>query len=72
MDRRLTCQLKNYGIKDPPVKGEKATPLDIIQSIVAAAATTSNPKTCHVIDLFQLGFYFCLRSYKYTKCTGHR
>ena len=72
LDRCLTCQFKTYGIEDPSIKRDKATPLGIIQSIVAAAATTSNPKTCHISDLVQLGFYFYLRSCEYTKCTGHR
>ena len=71
-DRRLTNQLKTYDIEDPPVKREKTAPLRIIHSIVDLAATTFNPKTRHVANLTQLGFYFCLRLREYTKCTGHR
>ena len=67
LDRRLTRQLKTYSIKDPPLKQEKAAPLGIIHSIVAAAAITSNPKTCQVTNLVQLGFHLCLRLCKYTK-----
>ena len=70
-DTRLTRQLKTYGLEDPPVKREKAVPLGIINSIVAAAAFLSNPQTCQVADLVTLGFYFCLRLDKYTKYTGH-
>ena len=54
------------------VKREKSAPLGIVQSILDATSTTSNPKTCHVIELVQLGFYFCRRSCKYTKCTDHQ
>ena len=73
LDRLLTRQLKNGGIKDPPTKREKATPLDIVQSIVAMGASISNPNTRHISDLVQLGFYFYLRSCKCTKHMGrHR
>ena len=68
---RLSHQLKIYGIEDPSVRREKATPLGIFHSIVSAVNTSSDQKTRHTSDLVVLGFYFCLRSCKYTKCTGH-
>ena len=34
-------------------------------------AINFNPKTRQVANLVKLGLYFCLRSCKYTKCTGH-
>ena len=37
LDKRLTRQLKTYGLKDPPVRREKGIPLRIVQSIVAKA-----------------------------------
>ena len=40
-------------------------------SIMATATSSSDPKTLHVTDLVQLGFYLCLQSYKDTKFTGH-
>ena len=46
--------------------------MGIVQYIVAAVASTSDLKTPHISDLVQPGSYFCLRSYEYTKCTGHR
>ena len=61
LDRRLSHKLKTYGLEDPPVKREKATPLGIIHSIVAAAAFSSNPKNRLVANLGILGLYFCLR-----------
>ena len=61
-----------YGIEDPPVKQEKFTYLVIFQSILATGASTSDPKTWYISDLVQLGFYFCIRSCKYTKYTGQR
>ena len=72
LDRRLARKLKTYRIEVPPVKHEIDTPLGIAQSTVAAGASASDPKTCHISDLVQLGFYLCIRSCKYTKCTGHR
>ena len=39
---------------------------------MAAGVSASNPKPRHISDLVQLGFYFCLRSCLYTKCTGDR
>ena len=71
LDRRLTCQLKTYSIEYPPVKQEKAVPLDIIHSIVAALAFSSDPHTRQVTNLVTLGFYFCPRSCEYTKCIGN-
>ena len=53
----LCRQLKTYSIEDPPAKRAKAIPIGLIQSIVAARAAASDPKTCHVADLVQLGFY---------------
>ena len=72
LDKRLTRQLKTYGLEDPPVQREKATPLGIVQSIVAKAATSSDLRAHHISDLVTIGFYFCLQSCEYTKCTGHR
>ena len=72
LDRFLIHQLKTYDIDYPLVKQEKAAPLGKIQSIVAAAATTFNPKTHHVSDLAQLGLYLYHRLCEYTKCTGHQ
>ena len=46
-------------------------PLGIVQSILDTTTITYNPKNCHVADLVKLGFYFCLRSCEYTKCTDH-
>ena len=71
LNRHLVWKLKTYGLEDPPFKREKAVSLGIIRSIVAAAAFSSNPKTCQVTNLVTLGFYFCLRSCEYTKYTGH-
>ena len=71
LDKRLARQLKTYRIKYPQAKQEKAIPLGIIHSIVATATFSSKPKTWHVSDLVQLGFYFCLWSCKNTTCTGH-
>ena len=55
-----------------PVKCEKATPLGIVQPIVAAVASAINPKYRFISNLVQLKFYLCLSSCKYTKCMGHR
>ena len=41
-------------------------------SIIAKAATSSDTIAHHISNLVTIGFYFCLRSCKYTKCTGHR
>ena len=71
-DRRLTRQLKTYGIEDPPAKREYAALLGIVQSFVAMAATTFYPKTHHLTKLVQLIFYLCLRACEYTKGTSHR
>ena len=71
LDRRLARKLKTYGIVDPPFKRGNAIPLGILQSIMATGASTSDLKTRHVANLVKLGFYFCLRSCKYTKCTVH-
>ena len=71
LDMLLSRQLKTYRIEDPPVKREKATPLGIFHSIVYAANTSSDQKTQHTANLVVSGFYFCLRSYEYTKSTGH-
>ena len=60
LDKRLTRQLNTYGLKDPPVQQEKATPLRIVQSIVAEAATSSDTSSHHITDLVTIGFYFCL------------
>ena len=72
LERCPTCQIKTYGIEEPPSKPENALPHGIIHSIMASAVTTYNIKTPNVSDMLQLGFYFCLRSCEYTKCTGHR
>ena len=71
LDRRLVYHRKTYSIKYPPIKQEKVLTLSIVQSIVAVAATTTDPKIRHISGLVQLGLYFCLRSFKYTKCTVH-
>ena len=42
LDKRLTWQLKTYGLEDLPVQREKANPLGIVHSIVAEAATSSD------------------------------
>ena len=65
LDRYLAHHLKIYGIEDPHLKREKASPLGIVQSIVDTAATATNPKTSHTANLVQLGFYFCLSSCEY-------
>ena len=70
--RPLSHQLKTYVIDDLPIKCEKFISLGIIQFIMTAGASASDPKTCHIANLVQLGFYFCLRSYDCTKCTGYR
>ena len=72
INKRLTQQLKIYGLEDPPVRQEKATPPGIVHSIVAKAATSSDTRSHHIANLVTIGFYFCLRSCKYMKCTGHR
>ena len=72
MDRRLARKLKTYGLEDPPIKREKGVPLGIVHSVVTASSFSSNPKTRQVALLVTLGFYFCLRSGKYTKCNGHQ
>ena len=56
---------------NPPVCREKAIPLGIVLSIVAAAATSSNPRAHHIAVLVTIGFLFCLWSCKYMKCIGH-
>ena len=56
LDRRLTRQLKTYGLEDPPIKLEKSVPLGIAQSIVATASFSSNPKTRQIANLVTLGF----------------
>ena len=61
LDRCLTRNLKTYRIKDLPVKREKAAPLRIIHSIIAAPDFSSDPITRQLSDLVTLGFYFCLR-----------
>ena len=71
IDKRLIRQLEIYELKDPPFRQENAIPLGIMHSIVAEAATSSNTRAHHIADLVTIGFYFCLRSCKYTKCTGH-
>ena len=38
---------------------------------MSAANSFSDQKTQHTANLVILGFYFCLCSYEYTKCTGH-
>ena len=38
---------------------------------MSAAASSYDQKTRHIANLVVLGFYFCLRSYEYTKCIGH-
>ena len=43
-----------------------------MHSIVAKEATSSNPRAHHITDLATMGFYFCLRSCEYMKCTSHR
>ena len=45
LDKCLNWKLKTYGIKDHPVKLEKAILLGIVHSIVAVAASTSYLKT---------------------------
>ena len=45
--------------------------MGIIHSIVAAATSSYDPKAHHIVNLVELGFYFCLRSCEYTKCTYH-
>ena len=64
LDKRLSRQLKTYGREDPPSKGDRATPLTIVYSIVSATVSSSNQKTRHISDMVVLGFYFCLRSCK--------
>ena len=71
LDRHLARQFKTYGLDNPLVKQEKAVPLDIIHSIVAAESFSSNPKIRQVSVLVTLGFYFCLQLCEYTKCTRH-
>ena len=71
LNKRLTRKIKTYRIKDPPVNQEKSTLLGIIHSIVAAATSSYDPKAHHIVNLVELGFYFCLRSCEYTKCTYH-
>ena len=44
----ITRQLKTYGIEDLPSKQDKAVPLGIIYSIMAAATTTSDTKNRHI------------------------
>ena len=56
----------------PLIKWRKAAYLSIVQSIVSAGASAADPKSLHIVNLVQLGFYFCLSSCKYTKCAGHR
>ena len=58
--RRLARQLKTYGLEDPPVKQEKASPIGSIHSIVTTSAVSYNPKNRQDADLVILGFYFCL------------
>ena len=58
LGRRIVCQIKTYSIKEPLVKREKAIPLGIIHSIIAASAFSSDPKNRQVADLVTLGFYF--------------
>ena len=38
---------------------------------MAIASTATDPKICHVADLVQLGFYFCLVYCEYKNYTGH-
>ena len=71
LDMLLSRQLKTYRIEGPPVRREKATPLGIVHSIVSAANSASDQKTRQTADLVILGFYFCLRSCEYLKCTSH-
>ena len=72
LDKRLTRQLKTYGIEDPPVRREKAIPLGIVHSIVAKVDISSDTRAHQISNLITIGFYFCLSSCEYTKCTGHR
>ena len=48
IDKRLMRQLKTYGLEDPPVRREKSIPLGIVHSIVAAAASSSDPRAHHI------------------------
>ena len=43
-----------------------------MHSIIATAATASDTRAHHTVNLVTIGFYFCLRSCEITKCTGHR
>ena len=43
-----------------------------MQSIVTAVDTSYDPRAHHIVNLVIIGFYFCLWSCEYTKCTGHR
>ena len=60
-----------YRLEDPPRPTRKVHPLGIMHSIVAAAASPSDSRAHHITKLVTIGFYFCLRSCKYTTCTGH-
>ena len=71
LDMRLSCQLKTYGIEDPPVKRGKAIPLGIIHSIMSAADASSDQNIRHTANLVVSGFYFCWCSCEYAKCTRH-
>ena len=56
LDKHLTRQLNIYGIKDPPVRWEKATPLVIVHSIMSEETPSSDRKSHQIPNLVQLGF----------------
>ena len=72
LGKRLTRQLKTYGLEDSPARQENVIPLGIMHSTVAATDTSSNRRSHHISNLFTIGLYSCIRSCKYVKCTVHR
>ena len=62
---------KNLQHQVPTWKEREGHPCGIIHSILVSAATSTDPKISHVVDLVQLGFYFYLEYCKYTKYIEH-
>ena len=60
------------GLRVSPSNEKKFISLGIVHSIFAAATSSSDLRAHHISKLGTVGFYFCLRSCKYTNFTSHR
>ena len=70
LDLNLSCQLRTYSFQYTSTSRQKPFPLGL--AVASASNAGSGPKDWSLVDLVQIGLYFCLGSCEYTKTNSHR